>query len=93
MNKGKGKLDTIYQHHIIQDYLNESNIVYGYLGHENRTDETDMFLEKLLTQKTGEAYYSFGIGSISLWICSRTMDDCYNEEYFKANVMGNIMDS
>jgi hypothetical protein len=93
MEKYKGKLDTIYYNPIIQDYI-QDDVVFGYHGHGNRTDKTDILLEKALK----DSFISQLIDEdmISEWICSKTarhfMDLCEDEEYFKENVLESIME-
>ena len=86
----RGKLKTLYNNSIIQEYIEEcGDVLGGYLGHENRTDRIDMLLEKLI-----ELEY-IDEDSLAIWICSGDsryfMDECNSEEYFKDNIMFRIM--
>lgn len=93
MKKLKGKLEKLYNNKIIQEYIDEFETVFGYLGHENRTDETDLVLESLLNNEY--AMKIFNEDDIADWICSRParhfMDMCDNLRYFKNNVIDSIL--
>lgn len=89
----KGKLDEIYNHPIVQEYLTgeiQGNIVGGYLGHENRTDETDIMLEETLNDEYLE------LKVVATWVCSKSgryfMDECNDIEYFKENILDTLID-
>lgn len=88
----KGNLDRLYENKIVKDYLNQ-NLVFGYLGHEHRTEETDRELEDLLK-------YNLGLNPkledmIATWMCSRNarhfMDLCDDIEFFRENIVENLM--
>jgi hypothetical protein len=90
MDKYKGKLNSIYNTNIIQEYISNGS-VYGYLGHENRTANMDIILENIFT-RSGTIYKEI----ICEWVCSKIgrhfLDDCRDEEYFKDNIIGSIIE-
>lgn len=93
MKNLQGKLETIYNNPVIQEYISEG-IVAGYLNHPNRTDKTDILLENTLKDDFGSMLVTEKM--IANWICSvesrHFMNNCKNDEYFKENVMEEIME-
>jgi hypothetical protein len=96
MEDSKGKLDVLFQNHIIQEYIYEGGFC-GYLGHENRTDETDLALEELLKLNSTNCSNSDILSEdlIAEWICSRYgryfMNSYTTIENFKENIADRIV--
>lgn len=92
----KGDLERLFQHPLVQKYLDDNVIVYGYLGHEFRTSETDSFLENTLDLANNQAKYEELYDILAEWICSRSarhLMDTYgqNDEDLKTNIAASIL--
>lgn len=92
----KGDLEMLFQHPLVQKYLDDNVIVYGYLGHEFRSSETDCFLESILNLANSQSKYEELYDILAEWICSknaRHLMDEYGQTYedFKTKIAESIL--
>lgn len=95
MDKYRGKLKEVYDSEIIQDYLKGIETPFGYLGHGNRTDETDERINRLYTDEYFNKAFSKDV--LPTWIISKTsrhfMDSCTNIRAFRNGIIDSVLET